>query len=291
MIEKTLSKDDPKILYHYCSNATLCSIIQNKSIWLSSLSLSNDSMEGRWLRGIFKKACEESDIKNRHVPDIMQSFDYLIEISDSFGFCLSEQGDLLSQWRGYADDASGVSIGFSYPYLQSGHPIDEEKNIAGYSLQKVIYGAQEQPEYLERVIKMVEKFSSDGAYDRPGLLTLPKTSKEREAQKKLRASASFPLIFLMFDLFKVKNPAFSEEREWRLMSPSPRGVLKTCKYRSAGNKIIPYQEYQLDRMNERPLVEIVLGPKNASNEKDIANLLLANGFENVAVKRSSATYR
>ena len=35
------------ILYHYCSNIAFHSIIENRRIWLSSLSLSNDSMEGR----------------------------------------------------------------------------------------------------------------------------------------------------------------------------------------------------------------------------------------------------
>jgi len=291
MKENSLPNDDPEILYHYCSNAAFCSIIQNKSIWLSSLSQSNDSMEGRWLRSIFQQACFDSAVKDRHVPDIMQSFDHLIEMSDSLGFCLSEQSDLLSQWRGYADDAAGVCIGFSFPYLKRGRRADEENNASGYSLQKVIYGTQEQPEYLKEVIKHVEGFSSKGAYDRPTLMTLAKTNEEQETQKKLRTSASFPILLLICDLFKVKNPAFSEEREWRLMSISPRNISNSCKYRSAGSKIIPYREFPLERMDEFPIVEIVLGPKNTSNEKDIANLLLANEFENVVVKRSAATYR
>ena len=290
-MEKSLPNAEPEILYHYCSNATLCSIIQNKSIWLSSLSMSNDSMEGRWMRGIFQKACRNADIKVRHVPEIMRSFDNLVAMSDFLGFCLSEQGDVLSQWRGYADDAAGVSIGFSFPYLNSGHPIDEENDIAGHSLWKVIYGTQEQAEYLDQVIRETEKFSADGAYDRPTLLTLARKSAEQEVQKKLWASANISLLPLFFDLFRVKNPAFSEEREWRLMSPSPRIKMSGRKFRSAGSKIIPYREHQLGRMDEGPLVEIILGPKNTSNEKDIENLLLTNGFENVAVKRSTATYR
>ena len=41
--------------------------------------------------------------------------DELIEAQDAFiywAFCLSEEGDLLSQWRGYGDDGRGFSIGF-----------------------------------------------------------------------------------------------------------------------------------------------------------------------------------
>jgi hypothetical protein len=35
------------VLYHYCSTSTFVSIISGKSIWLSSLNLSNDTMEGK----------------------------------------------------------------------------------------------------------------------------------------------------------------------------------------------------------------------------------------------------
>ena len=38
----------PEPLYHYCSNEAFCSILKSKSLWLSSLSLSNDKMEGHW---------------------------------------------------------------------------------------------------------------------------------------------------------------------------------------------------------------------------------------------------
>lgn len=40
-------------LYHYCSTSTFLSIIANRSIWLSSMSLSNDTMEGKLVRHIF----------------------------------------------------------------------------------------------------------------------------------------------------------------------------------------------------------------------------------------------
>ena len=37
-------------LYHYCSNDTFLSILRNSELWLSELTLSNDSMEGIWVR-------------------------------------------------------------------------------------------------------------------------------------------------------------------------------------------------------------------------------------------------
>lgn len=287
-MDNSSPNSDPEILYHYCSNATLCSIIQNKSIWLSSLSMSNDSMEGRWLKEVFRKACEDSRIKEIHIPEIMRLFTNLEYLSDSLGFCLSEQGDVLSQWRGYADDAAGVSIGFSFSYLNLISINKEENGLAGHPLQKVIYGTREKSENLEQVIREIEGFSEDGAYDRTKLSALVETSL---AEKKFRSSEIFPFISVFRDMFKFKNPAFSEEKEWRLMWPSPRVMAGAYKYRSAGSRIIPYREYSFDMVKEQPLVEIILGPKNTSDEIDIERLLLANGFENVVVKRSAATYR
>ena len=51
---------------------------------------------------------------DRFTRDILMFVWEQIEVVfDGLGFCLSEEGDLLGQWRGYADNAAGYSIGFS----------------------------------------------------------------------------------------------------------------------------------------------------------------------------------
>ena len=57
------------------------------------------------------------------------------------GFCLSEEGDLLSQWRGYAADASGVVIGFSRNYLDWLCSSNLPDELGGLNLHKVDYAA------------------------------------------------------------------------------------------------------------------------------------------------------
>jgi len=96
--------------YHYCSNEAFCSIINNKSIRLSSLSLSNDKTEGKLASKIFKDLAAEESIK---IDDLLGYIKLVEENSHALGFCLSAEDDLLSQWRLYADNASGVAIGFS----------------------------------------------------------------------------------------------------------------------------------------------------------------------------------
>ena len=41
----------PRVLYHYCSLSTFKSIFDNKSIWLSDIRRSNDSLELQWIMG------------------------------------------------------------------------------------------------------------------------------------------------------------------------------------------------------------------------------------------------
>jgi hypothetical protein len=56
----------------------------------------------------------------------------------TFVACFSEAGDLLSQWRGYANDAQGISIGFYKPILQT-----FDTGGYNYHFKKVIYKERE----------------------------------------------------------------------------------------------------------------------------------------------------
>ena len=105
------------VLYHYCSNDALFSIISGSSIRLSSLLQSNDTNEGRLVTGLVQDILEEHDLSSDHAYELTELIDDFEALNVGFGLCLSEKGDLLSQWRGYANDASGVSIGFSSDYL------------------------------------------------------------------------------------------------------------------------------------------------------------------------------
>jgi hypothetical protein len=105
-------------LYHYCSTASFHAITQSHALWLSSLSLSNDTMEGKLVARAIARLAERDSLESKGFR-LLQRIIVLLELAfDGLGFCLSEKDDLLSQWRGYAADATGVSIGFSKEYLK-----------------------------------------------------------------------------------------------------------------------------------------------------------------------------
>ena len=126
-------------LYHYCSTETFHSIVKNRSIWLSSLTQSNDSKEGAVILEILIELANEADLtlaaQGRLESALRGGFDFF----DGLGFCLSEEGDLLSQWRGYANDGTGVSIGFNREYLVALGAKLRESEGRSFGLKKLIY--------------------------------------------------------------------------------------------------------------------------------------------------------
>lgn len=62
----------------------------------------------------------------------------------TFVICFSENGDLLSQWRGYADNGRGVTIGFDYNTLQE----YVKQNFGILELKNVVYISEEDRQKL-----------------------------------------------------------------------------------------------------------------------------------------------
>lgn len=154
--------DKPRVLYHYCSTESFYKIISERKIKLSALSFSNDSLEGGLAWKTIQKLCIERTLNRYQTSNIKGILDFFERDFDSHGFCLSEMGDLLSQWIMYADDANGISIGFSTAYLD-----ELRNNIKKLTLSKVVYQEGEHKETLapiyEQVYKILKREPSFGS--------------------------------------------------------------------------------------------------------------------------------
>jgi hypothetical protein len=78
-------------LYHDCSNSTFLSIVENKSIWLSSLSQSNDSKEGKIVNEDISKMAKDGGLSGSHIQQLRNGISFLEKSFDSLGFCMSEK--------------------------------------------------------------------------------------------------------------------------------------------------------------------------------------------------------
>ena len=182
MSDQELNNKTPELLYHYCSVETFFQIIKYQTLRLTNIKYMNDSEELHYGLDLLGEVDSnfKSDKESRDNHDI-------------YAMCFSEEGDLLSQWRGYGDNTEGVSIGFDFSMLKEEKDLNiprDSKSNAHYihSLQQVIYNPEEQEKKVSEFLNIDKK----------------DTSLLEEQGNKLVSS--------------LKNPYFNEEKEWRLIS-------------------------------------------------------------------------
>lgn len=281
------------ILYHYCSTEALVSIVNSRSIRLSSLTLSNDSQEGARILHLLLQLAKESGLDTYSLSRLETQLRWAYDVFDGQGFCLSENRDLLSQWRGYADDGRGLCIGFNSSYFEKLGAHLTKKGEKSFSLKKIVYDIDGQRAIANKHFKQIKQLLDQGAF-RPlqGTLLTPTTEDDQSEIRKATQSGVFAIMNAMLKMFDVKNPAFSEEQEWRLVSFSVKQDDDSdLKFRASGDKIIPYFEVKLDDLGVQPISAIVLGPKHQTPRHVIERMLADAGFEAVNISNSSATYR
>jgi len=296
-------------LYHYCSNESFVEIVKSRSIWLSLLTLSNDYMEGKWIREVFRHVCEDLDVSKLNIEQLLEQLDSSINFWGGLGFCMSTKPDVLSQWRSYADDGSGVSVGFPKDYLMHikeqlwNDPEDKTQKDSvstPIGLSKVTYNLDDQKKKIRPVVEYIMDCVDRGAFSSgPTLLAGEETKEEKEKREKALKDLikAFGVFFIL--LYSLKNPAFEEEAESRLVAWLPQASvdgehlndMKNLEIRARGNHIVPYLELKLLEADHSAIDEVWLGPRNTTPEKFVEAFLEKHGFPKVKVCRSSASYR
>ena len=285
------------VLYHYCSTATLHAIVSSRTIRLSALSLSNDTLEGKLVERAIVRLAERDGLREPSLSTLRRNVTYFEEMVDGLGFCLSEEGDLLSQWRGYADDAAGASIGFSTDYIAWLRTEWSKSYSPGINLERVTYDITEHDSDVTPIYERVKIVIDDGALRHPIIRRPPLVPTERQIEeekehfKSLQANLSLALLPLIGSLYKHKSPAFREEREWRLLSYLFKSAEDPIDYHLSRDRIIPYRPVKLEPGPTDAILEVILGPKHTTPPRLVRQFLERNGFANVKVRNSEASYR
>jgi Protein of unknown function (DUF2971) len=283
-------------LFHYCSNATLVSILEKKEIWAAQLALSNDAMEGKWIREVFIRYCKDKQVSDSDQNRLLEHLDFVISMAGYAGFCMSEEGDLLSQWRAYADNGAGASIGFGHQYFEElGNTKRDRNDEFSAHLTKVEYDLENQKkliaEHSDEILKLVE----DGALRTPTLLD---SQEDTQKWQQNFRQMGLRFMFFFFFLFELKNPAFAEEREWRIIShiihtkrDATLAQLAKMEFKPLKDRIVPFVKIPLEPLSTPSVKEIILGPRNATPERIVEAILLKYGWSDVTVRKSKASYR
>lgn len=274
----------PDILYHYCSNATFLSIIESNTIRLSDLSLSNDSQEGRWIGTVLNEHLKSHNA-NTDIP--MKCFDEIANMPRAFGSCLSEDGDRLSQWRAYADNASGVAIGISTNWLKYCSYPDIPLCNVSFGVPKIIYIDDEHRDILPKLVHDVAHIISNTRHNGKAQRTLDQ-----------KAQDIFNILIKNIEInFCIKNYAFHEEAEHRLIlqfnnsSDLQNRKINALDYAVSKNMIVPFLATSLHHEGQSPIRKVVLGPRNITPISVVEGFLAKYGHEDVKVIPSKASYR
>ena len=253
-------------------------------------------MEGKLVASAIARLAERESLEYERVRLLQRGIGFLEETIGGMGFCLSEQGDLLSQWRGFGADATGVSIGFSSDYLNwlSG---EKKASESPFFLNRVEYEPSAHKSSVTPTYLKVKQLIDAGAFKIPripGLLGFGYNDTEEETTKtfeSLTTQATEELTTLYSQLFRLKAYAFREEQEWRLLSYLVRNGEDDCLHRVVHDRIIPYRKIELVELERHPVAEVILGPKHGTPTKVVEDFLKLKGYGLVKVRPSEASYR
>ena len=270
-----------EIIYHYCDAFAFHSICTNKKLWFNDLFSMNDFLEMHWGYSIWEQAA--SSRIDRYGRGFLNEIDDIIHFSGLKGLmlanCFSTEKDVLSQWRAYTNDGKGYVIGFS------------SKDLLGLPIRalRVLYDKEQQ---FREATACIDALFEIRQNDRTEFETLAGV--------------------FGYDLFAFKNPAFSEEKEIRLIHllsfKKSNSFLKlvdeggqyfgdeksgeSIKYRVKQDIPTPYIEFDFTNNGKiNPIKEVIIGPKNDVMITSISIFLETMGIGKVKIEKSKASYR
>lgn len=278
----------PPTLYHYCSEDTFRAILTSRVVRLSSHQWTNDSAEDRWIDDLVDNHAQmqTSQSARELVGAIREAFH--LNKQELFLACFSQQGDLLSQWRSYADDGAGLSIGVRPDYFGFSRHLScmGETYDLTLGLSPVMYERQQQQYHAAQLIEQAIASVTGG---------------------KDRGTAVADTAFRLRQISTIaKNDAFSEEQEWRIIySPiqlvdrlgngkilGPLTQIQSRPTAWCAECFVSFFDLPIAREGgDGAISEVITGPRCPLTRDDVVGLCNAAGFSDVKVYKSRATYR
>lgn len=263
---------NPQTLYHYTTREGLVGILSSGTAWATSIRFLNDASEYTYAQSRFVEMLREiqGQVPPLHEEELEETIRQLSGLTPHlFVFCLSRKGDLLSQWRAYGQPGNGYSIGFDAPAVDG---IIRQRR--GMQLAAVSYDPRQQRDLLNRV--------------------------GNEAFRRSRSGSDDPRAFrkALCDIFLdvapiIKDSAFTEEDEWRLVLRLDGAGSPQIKVRAGRSTLVLYVPIKLGTKDRPlPIREIVIGPNphRDLNEEAIKAFCRQCDIE-AAVKNSAIPYR
>jgi hypothetical protein len=272
-------------LYHYTTAGGLKGIVEDKGIRCSEIGYLNDAQEVEHSLRLIRTKIEE--LREEHSDNEAISKGLLEGILTHlnsfpggvfrvFVACFCKSGDLLSQWRGYAEEGGGYSLEFTFND-QTKLILEDGQRSHPY-LRKVLYDEDRQEELVETYLAGIcdtlsEKLSGFTPQD----------------QQIMASSTALHVMNTLMDwVVSFKHHGFQEENEWRLvrMLKSMDEAKSQAQFRVSNGLVVPYVDTPLVKTKEKsgeeteaqeyfPLSNVRYGPTLPADraESSITSLL------------------
>ncbi len=284
---KVIGKKKPATLYHYTTPIGLLGISTSKNIWATDIRYFNDPKEFQHaldvthliIEDFFKVSDDPKELKGL-------DYDFIEHLRINLGrkwnpevyvVSFTEEGDLLSQWRGYCP-RGGFSIGFDFDHLSLIAEMHDS------DLLPCVYDPKIKKKIVEELLtfhnkKYVE--AGDG-------------TKQYNSDQLAHTITNEFIISLYAIAPMLKHESFREEKEWRIVSSKLR-IQPEIKFRASESKIIPYIEISLCQNDEEEvnIKSIYCGPDSNDqlSKNAVMQLLRKNRLPYHAFKLSKTPYR
>jgi hypothetical protein len=264
-----LKNPAPSILYHYTSQQGLLAIINSKTIWATNIYYLNDSSEYEYAAKLIQDVIREYlitppgsspslaagiPLPTKITPEmleqmLLESIRGVISLLTTryriYVCSFSEEGDQLSQWRGYCPNGNGFSLGFATS------PLQDQMVKYSFGLVQCVYDKNEQTKIVKKIIdkSIIALKSSLGETDGVKISAM------------LTEIAASTVGKLFFALSRLKHETFREEKEWRFVALYNDSQPLPILFREGKYMITPYVEIQLaDNQESNKIDRIIMGP-------------------------------
>ncbi len=300
-------------------------ILQNNTIRVSDSRKTNDYSETQWIITGFKDFVINNIVNDKELNNIYGNYRlkyyFKSELENiiknifinnskyifSYVTCFTEEPDLLSQWRGYGDNGQGVSIGFDKDTL-----IEFSKDGLNFNFIKIIYDKNEQNYLMKFFSDVIEAYKQVQIDDNIDQLFFEFIQDIGSRISIIRSESP-----------RFKNSAFLEEKEWRLIinnylsnyncgyenddittgdleenyssiaSYNSGFIRSPLKFTYREDTIVPYFDLNFEKIKNKLIKKIYLGPKCTIDIIDLKLFLESFGYDiqSIDIEKSSATYR
>ncbi len=260
------------LLYHYAGIETIWKILEGDSFLARNIRFSNDAEEYRlgekWIREYAKDQFADDERKKQ--------FEVRLQLKTGMFYmiCFCKEGDLLSQWRGYAKD--GASLGMDF--LEEDDSPQEHTEIftvLNNENHREENRYQLDGEYLRFVEMPYQTFYVDGDEEDKSLGKAIQSFDDEDAR---------PALLLNLIPF-IKDKGFIEEAEYRILFD----ISDLGKTEAQNRKIMSRKIQYTERENRRlPNIAIEVGDTEKKEHK-VSKIILGTEIKTRASRQGMKT--